>query len=305
MRAPSGSSRSVPAPALALPWWAVLAAIGINLLWGGNVPAVKVGLIALPPLWSGFWRFLLGALCIAAWARLQGIALRPRREEWGGLALLGVLFTVQIALMNIGIRYTSGALASILIATNPLFAAFFSHLFVPEDRLRGQRVLGLAVAFGGICVIFLRDALTAVDGAGLWGNLVCLASAALLGGRLIFTSRLVRRMETTRVVLWQMLFSLPCFAAAGLLTEQVRWEALGWYPLAGIAYQGAVVAGFNFMAMATLLRRFRPSVVSGYGFLSPVFGVLFSILLLSERLSWHVGAGLATVGLGLYLITRR
>ncbi|HEX9841489.1 MAG TPA: DMT family transporter [bacterium] len=298
-------SRPPTAAPPAIPWQALLFALLLNALWGANVPAVKIGLLAVPPLWTGFWRFLLGSLCISAWAGWSGIALRPRRGEWGGLIWLGLLFTVQIATMNIGIRYTSSSQATILMSTNPIFAAALAHLFMPGDRLNARRGMGLLIAFAGICVVFLRGGGALLEPGATLGNAICLGSAALLGGRLVLSARLLQRIETARVVLWQMIFSLPCFAVAGWLTEQVRWEALGWYPLAGIAYQGIVVAGFNFMGLAMLLRRYSPSTVTSFNFLAPIFGVLISVLLLGEGLSWRVLAGLAGVGVGLFLIARR
>jgi drug/metabolite transporter (DMT)-like permease len=102
-----------------------------------------------------------------------------------------------------------------------------------------------------------------------------------------------------------MILSLPCFAVGGWLTESVRWEQLGWYPLAAIAYQGIVVAGFNFMGMAYLLKRYNTSVVAGFIFLSPLFGVLLSKVLLSEALTTQLLVGMGAVGLGLFLVIRR
>lgn len=279
--------------------------VTINALWGGNVPAVKFGLRAVPPLWSAFWRFVLGTGCIGAWATVKGVPLRPQKGEWGALLLLGALFTVQIALMNIGIHFTSGAMASILIAANPLFAAAAAHVILPDDRLTPARTLGLAVAFGGILLVFLPGVEASGGESTLLGNLVCLSSAALLGGRLVFASRLLRRMESTRVMMWQMALSLPVYALAGWSLEQVNWEALGWEPLLGIAYQGFVVAGFNFMAMAWLLQRHRASLVFGFNFISPLSGVVLSAWLLGDELTWHILAGMIAVGLGLGLITRR
>ncbi len=290
---------------MAFPWRALVLAITINILWGASVPAVKIGLLAVPPLWSAFWRFVLGVVCIAGWARINGIDLRPAAAERRGLALLGALFTLQVGSMYVGIRLTTGAMASVVLSTNPMFATLYSHLFIPGDRLSPARAAGLAIAFLGICLIFLRDLGTLFGQSTTWGNLICLGSAALLGGRLVFTSWLLQRIETTRVLVWQMLFSLPCFAIAGYLTESVRWENLGWYPLAAIAYQGIVVAGFNFMGLAYLLRRYNPSVVVGFNFLSPVFGVLLSALLLAESITWQVLAGLLAVGLGLLLVARK
>lgn len=288
-----------------IPWRALVLAITINLLWGANVPAVKMALIAVPPLWTAFSRFTLGVTCLVLWARWHGISLRPTREELPWLLLLGGLFTVQIGSMNWGIQLTTSSIAAILIATNPLFAAFFAHLFVPGDRLQPKRMAGMALAFAGILSIFL-------PWGGDWGNMgvalgngVVLASACLLGGRLVFAARLLQRMEATRVTVWQMLVTLPVFALVATLTEQVDWDALGWLPVAGIAYQGIVVAGFNFMALAWLLRRYPASIVLGFNFVSPPFGVLLSALILGESVGWPVLAGLCAVGLGLLLIARK
>ena len=43
-----------------------------------------------------------------------------------------------------------------------------------------------------------------------------------------------------------MLLSLPLFALGGLALETIAWENLGWRPVAGIVYQGLVVAGLGF-----------------------------------------------------------
>lgn len=288
-----------------IPWRALVLAITINLLWGANVPAVKMALLAVPPLWTAFARFTLGVTCLALWAWWNGISLRPTREELPWLVLLGAMFTVQIASMNWGIHLTASSIAAILIATNPIFAALFAHLFVPGDRIQPKRMAGMGVALAGILVVFLpRDGGWAAMGAAL-GNGVCLASACLLGGRLVFTARLLQRIESTRVMVWQMLVSLPAFALAAALTERVNWDALGWPSVAGIAYQGIVVAGFNFMALAWLLRRYNASIVLGFNFVSPPFGVLLSALMLGETIGWPVFAGLGAVGLGLVLIARK
>ena len=108
-----------------IPLLAVASALLIHILWGGNPVAVKMGLVAFPPLWSAFLRFAVGALCIAVWARLNRIRIWPEAREWPGLLILGLLFTTQIAMMNLGINLTSGASAAVMTASYPLFAGLF------------------------------------------------------------------------------------------------------------------------------------------------------------------------------------
>lgn len=282
----------------------MLAALAIHVLWGGNPVAVKLGLEAFPPLWSGFLRFSLGCLCVYAWARFARIPLLPAREEWLALLALGVLFTVQIWILNVGFGATTAANGAVLIAANPLFGVLFAHFLVPGDRVSPARALGVAVAFGGVALVLTRGAgLSApLGGAGDW---LVLASACLLGLRLALSGRVLRRMNEVRLTLWMMLVSLPLFAAGALAWEDIRWQRIDAAVAAGILYQGVVIAGLAFTVNFYLIRRYSPSVMISFNFVSPVAGVLLGIAILGERLTAGLAGGMALVALGLVLIARR
>lgn len=285
------------------PWPVIVLALTLNLFWGGNLTAVKLGLTAVPPLWSAFGRFALGALSLLAWAGLRGISLRPRPGEWRGLAVLGLILTVQISVMNLGTNLTAASTATILQSTNPLFAALFAHFFIAGDPLTPRRSLGQLIAFAGVVLILFQGDPEGLAGSTLGGNLLVLLSGSMLGGRIVFSKRLLQRIETTKVVFWQMIFALPLFALAGGFWETLDLSRLTWSAAGAIAYQGIVIAGLGFMISATLLRRYRPSVLTSFNFAAPVFGVWMSALLLGEPISLWLLAGLATVAAGLLVIT--
>lgn len=282
----------------------VVLAVAVHSLWGGNAVAIKLSLEAFPPMWTAFLRFSIAIVCVALWARFRGIPMRPKRSEWWWLVLLGVFFSIQIGLMNIGFEHTSGSIGSILMATNPIFAALWAHFLVAGDRLTRQRIIGLFVAFLGAAVVILQSG--HIDGAtavGVGSGLVFL-SAALLGCRLAYTGRLLQRMDEVRVVLWQMVISVPVFGVAALMSENIVWERVGLAPIAGIVYQGLVVAGLGFMLLTYLMKRYSTSVITSFNFVSPISGVLLSVLLLGDKITLHVLAGVALVGTGLYLVAR-
>jgi drug/metabolite transporter (DMT)-like permease len=264
--------------------------------------AVKLGLEAFPPLWSGFLRFALGSLCVFAWARFARIPILPVRGEWAPLLWIGGLFTLQIAVMNFGYGATTAANGAVLIATNPLFGMLFAHFLIPGDRVGPARAAGAALAFAGVALVLARGAGPAGATAGDW---IVLASAALLGLRLALCGRLLQRVNDVRLTFWQMIVSLPLFAAGGLAWEEIRWERIGAAPLAGILYQGIVVAGLAFTVNFYLMRRYPPSVMISFNFVAPVAGVLLGVAILGERLSAGLLGGMALVALGLVLITRR
>ena len=291
--------------ALSVPLGAVLVSIVIHSLWGGNPVAVKFSLLAFPPLTTAFLRFAIGIACIALWAHWRGVRLLPEKGEWRALWIVAVLFAVQIGLMNVGFDHTTGAMGSVLIATNPLFAVMFAHFLIAGDRMTPAKASGLAVAMAGTSLALLEDVDFTVLDPGAAGNWIVLSSAVLLGFRLTLSARFVRRIEPTRVAMWQMVLSLPMFGAGALLFEEIAWDQVGAGPIAGLLFQGAVIAGVGFTVSYHLMRRYTPSVMMSFNFVSPIAGVLFSAWLLGDRVGPLLLAGMALVAAGLYLVARQ
>jgi drug/metabolite transporter (DMT)-like permease len=290
---------------VAVPLQAIVIAVLINILWGGNPVAVKYSLLAFPPLWTAFFRFAIAIVCVGIWAKMSGVSIWPARHEWRALALIGTLFTVQIAAMNIGFDLTSGSMGAVLIATNPIFAALFAHFLIAGDTLSVFKSIGLSIAFVGMALVLTRGSGDLQLAEGAWGNAILLLSACLLGGRLIVSAKVLQRMDGARVVLWQMILSLPLFAVGGFMFETIRWDAIAWEPLAGLAYQGVIVAGVGFSVSFYLMKRYTPSVIVSFNFVSPIAGVLLSAWLLGDVITGRLLAGMLLVVMGLFLIARR
>ena len=291
--------------ALALPLQAVLASIAIHALWGGNPVAVKLGLTVFPPMWSAFVRFFIATICVVMWARYQGISVWPRKGHFAPLLIVGTAYTVQITVMNIGFSLTSGTVASILQSTNPLFVALFAHFMVSGDRMNLRKSIGLVLAFMGVGLVLLN--ITDLENIGVigFGGFIVLASSMLLGLRLVLMVKPLRALDEVPVVFWMMVIGLVPFAVGGLLFETVHWENLGWIPVTGLLYQGIVIAGLGFMVFSYLMKRYSPSIVASFNFVSPLSGVLLSMLLLGDELTASIVLGVVFVGTGLYLIAGR
>ena len=59
------------------------------------------------------------------------------------------------------------------------------------------------------------------------------------------------------------------------------------------------------MVFSFLMKRYSPSVVSSFNFVSPISGVLFSMVLLGDQLTVVIMFGVVFVGIGLYLAAGR
>ena len=281
-----------------------LVALCISFFWGANIVALKVGLSAFAPFWGACWRMGIGAVIIGLWARGEGIRLRPEREEWGPLLVLGLFCFIQISLLNHGVNLTSAAYAVVLISAHPIFTNLLAHYFVPGDHVSGMRAVGLTVAFAGICFIFLGKPAAHLAPHPYWGNVICTVSAFFVAARSVATKRVVQRVDATRAIFWTLIIAEPFFLATALLFEPLTIAPLTWMPVAAVVYQGVIVAGFCFIMWTRLLRDYPPGVISVFAFPTPLFGVLFSTFIFSESLPPSFLAGAAGVVTGIIIVAR-
>ncbi len=272
-------------------------------MWGLNIVGIKVALEAFPPIWSAFWRLLLGWPIVWLWAHFGGLSVRPKPGEWRPLMVLGAFFGFQIILLNISISLTSAAFAAVLLNAAPIFINIISHHFVPGDRLSRMRVAGLAVAFVGVGIVLLGKPDASLAPYPTLGNVLAIATAVVIGGRMVYTQRLVQHVESTKTIFWQVGFSLPVFLVCAVVSEPMLVGPLTTRVIVSSLYCSFLVVGVAFILWVRLLEAHSPGLLSVFVFPTPIFGVTFSALIYGESVPPALMIGVGAVALGILLVT--
>lgn len=280
----------------------------LSALWGGQPVSLKAGLADAPPLRIGWMRFALGAVVVLIWAIAAKQSFRLARQEVLPLAMLGTLFAVQLAFMNIGQNLTTAGHAGVVIPTFPLWAAVFAHIFIPADRMSKKRLAGALVAYCGVVVVFVRTIIGDVQFENapnpFMGDLLLLCSALLLGLRQIYISQLGQAITPVKMLMAQSIFGTLSFLVASLLIEPEPMR-LTWVLAVSLFYQGVVIAGFGFIGQNWLLINYLPSRVTIISLSQPLVTALLSWLVLGEAIGPELIAGAALVITGSYLAQRK
>jgi len=300
-------------------------AVLLAALWGGTPVAVKFSLDQLDVMAIAAVRFGMAAAFMLVWCRLEGSGLKLRSEQVLPSLVTGLLLFVQIGLFNTAIRLSNASHSTLLINTFIFWVAMIEHFITRTGRLTLQKWAGLAIAFAGVAVMMLTAKSTGATGselpvppdstASLAGDLLMLASAILLGIKIIYTKQAMTVVEPGKLIFWHDVIGVACFAAWSLLFEDsdlspflsaaVFTEPAVRNAMLGLLYQGVVVAGFCFATQALLLRKHSASQLSAFSFATPLFGVAYAVLLRGDPLSgWLAVAGVA-VAAGIVLVNRR
>jgi drug/metabolite transporter (DMT)-like permease len=274
-------------------------------LWGANPVAIKLGLADMPPLRLAFMRFVLSAVVIFAYAMLtrRYDVLMIRRGEAKPIWSLGLLFVVQVALMNFGLERTTAAHGAIVLNSYAVHTVVFAHFLIPGDRLTSPKLTGVLIAYSGVVLLFARSFST--SSTTLAGDLIVALSAVFLGERIVYIAKAVQRLDPVRLMLYQSIIGSAGFFLIGFATEAERPTHWTTGLILSIVYQGAMVGGFNFLLNAKLLQIYRPSALATMALTTPIWGVLVAAAISREGLAPELLLSTLLVVAGIALTARR
>ena len=272
----------------------------LSFLWGGHPTALKVALPYAPPIRQGWMRFVISAIVILFWARYKKVSLIPTKAEIKPLVQLGILFSVQLLFLNIGISKTSVSSSVILNSTYPIWVITLGHFFIKGDNFTFIKFSGVMIAYLGIIITYFDSF---GNSSFLLGNSFCLASGFLLGVRTIFLAKGSESIAPLKLLMAQAFFGSIIFILLSVVFESDPYK-FSLILLISILYQGAIVAGFNFIANIWLLKNYKPSQVTVIHLSQPIFGILIGYVVLGEKIGLLVVLGAVFVILGSVLVRK-
>jgi len=278
--------------------------LGLTALWGFQQVAIKLTAPDISLVMQAGLRSVIATALLLAWAQWRGTPLFGRDGTLGAGIAAGLLFGGEFIFIYGGLQHTAASRMVVFIYLAPVLTALGLHWLVPGEKLVRTQWAGVLVAFAGIALAF-GDGFAAARGS-LLGDFFGLVAAVLWAA----TTVLIRatglaRISAAKTLFYQLVVSAPMLLAASLLMGEVGVVALAPLALASLAYQGVLVAFGSYLVWFWLLTRYLAARLSVFSFLTPLFGVLFGVLILREPLTpSFIGAALL-VGAGIVLVNRR
>ncbi len=275
-------------------------AILVMAILGGSYTAGKIALQDLPVFGTLVLRMLITTATLGAFAWWARVPLLYRAGEAWFIAAQTGFFLMAQTLLFVGLTMTSAGRASILFNMQPFFTLLLLPLLVPSERLTVRRWLGTAVAFVGVALVLGERG---AGGGSLLGDFLVLLSALGWTGNVILNKRMPRDIHPAAVIFWSAAASIPVFAALTLLLEPGATWSFTPGAVTSVLYLGMIAATLGFVLMVWLINTYSASRVNVFVFLSPVFGVIISLVILGEPITWMQALGGAAVAAGILIVS--
>jgi O-acetylserine/cysteine efflux transporter len=269
----------------------------MNLIWGLNLIASKIGVGQFPPIFFTAMRF--GSLALFLLPLLKIYPGQMKNLFWATMLTGPAAFS----LLFVGVSKAEDA-ATVAIA-NQMGVPFSTLLsiWLLGETIRWRRRLGITLAFAGMAIIsFDPRVLQYWEGLAL---VVLSCFFASLG--LIFVKRL-HDIKALELQAWIAVVGGSMLMLLSLSLETGQWTAMktadwqGWASLAFTTLMSSMVAH---TAWYYLVSKYPVTSLSPITLLSPLFGVLFGVTLLDDQLTPRMLAGGVVTLIGVFIVVMR
>jgi drug/metabolite transporter (DMT)-like permease len=220
-----------------------------------------------------------------------------------GLGVIG-FFLYQILTFSALARIPASVNA-VLVSNNVVFIVLLAALILKE-RIRPLSIIGIILAVGGVVAITFSNGFSPGEVTGSISLLGCAFSllAALSAALYSVIGKKVLVSNDPLIIA-----ALAIFSGAVLMTiltaSTVGFSEIslaGWSTILLMIFLGITMIGIAYPLWFMCLKKFPASQISIYIYLTPVFAVILSLIILHERFSWLFWVGGALI-LGGIIIT--
>jgi drug/metabolite transporter (DMT)-like permease len=271
------------------------------IFWAFAFPFIKIGLKELSPI-----NLTILRLCTTCGVFLVFLVVFPKKfspiqkKDILPIFLLGFFGLVVYHLgLNYGELYISPSVASLIIATIPVFTVIFATLLLKE-KVTKKIAIGIPMSLSGVVII----ALTGTSGnpfevTYLSAALAVLISALVGAGYTIAGKKLLQRYSALSLTVYAFLFGslglLP-FLSSSLITEATL---LSWNGLGAVLFLALFPTVIGYILWYVALEIKTASEVSVFLYFIPVLSTIISYFLFQEPVTWLfiLGGGIVIAGL--------
>jgi len=284
--------------------WLLLLALGF--MWGTSYVFIKIGVETLPTFTLIAARLGIGLTILATVVFVAREPLPRSPRIYGHLIVMAVInIVLPFALITTAERSVDSALAAILNSAVPLFVIVIASIFLHDEPITVNRLVGLIVGYAGVVILVSRSLGLGGSESSLFGELALLGSTLSYAVGAVYARRNVKGLRPMIPALFQVAFAFVIVAVIALVFEDPLSVSWNGDAILAVVWLGILGTGLAYLVMFRLLGRLGATRTSLVAYLLPVFGIASGFLVLQETVDARVLFGTALVIAGVALVNSR
>ncbi len=276
-------------------------------VWGGAIVTARGVYDVAPPVALTFWRWLLAMVILLpiVWRKLPSF-WADGSYSFAALVPLSCAMVLGTTLSVAAVNFTTAINATIVNAAQAAMTALVAFL-VLRETLVARQMVGIGFAFTGILIMVFRGDLTLLRSIEFnWGDLLMLGAIVSWALYAVGLHR-EQHLPSGDILLFVISVTGTLMLLPLYILETFFWR--GFVPTAesigGVLYLAIISTLVAVYLWNVAIRSVGASRASVFVNLLPVFGAIFAMQFLGERLYVFHVAGAALVFVGIVMAVRR
>ena len=273
------------------------------LFWAINFSFIKIALREFSPQAFNGIRLLFASLILIIVLLVRGEGFSLAKSDILKILFLGIIGNTAFQLLFIhGLNWTTASNTSVILAMTPVFVALLSVL-LKQEKIHWAGWLGIVISFIGFYFIITEQMGTFhFSWKELRGDLMILIGNLFWAIHTVFSKPFLEKISplkwTSITLAAGTVFYLP-FAASDIV--RIQWSEISFQAWAALIFSGLFAIAICYVIWYASVRRIGNSKTAIYGYLIPIFTILFAYLLISERITILQIGGALIIFAGVYL----
>lgn len=260
-----------------------------------------------PTIYLGL-RFLLASLGHIFVYSLKWRGFRWPRDPrlWRLALILGVGTAATFTGIISSLRYQSSGVTSILNTANPAFTVLIAHFALADERLNRRKVIGVFLALGGALLLAARgeSGLAEVSRASPIGYGLVVGAMIIGGFNTVFARKYLAQYPAFDVASIRMFAAVLTVLPLSAILTGMDLSRVNFQGYAALVYAAVVGTFLGLLLNFYNIQRFGATAGALASYIIPIFATLGGALLLNERITMGMLAGMALILSGVWLINR-
>ena len=279
----------------------LLAYIAVCILWGSTYLAIRIGVSDFPPTIFAGIRFLIAGSLMLVFAIFKGLKLPNKTSDVIKVSAVGLFLLLGgNGCVVWAETWVHSGMASLLIATVPLFMAIIELSLPGTSKIDLKEWLGLLVGFGGVSLLVFSNSTTgSID---LKGALVLLIGAFLWAIGSVYSKRFTASGGVISHIAVQMLAGgLGLMLTGTILGEltKIHFTSKSLGALTYLIFFGSII---GYSCYIYILKKWPTAKAGTYAYVNPPVAVLLGAIILGEQVSFKVILSAAIILFGVVLV---
>lgn len=233
-------------PIQTVSFWPDVSLVGVALIWGINIPVMKIGLEQVDVFVFNAIRLVISAIVLTAFAmreRRAGILPNPGISKRKILTYAVIVSGLYQFVFLLGIAKTTSGNTALIISTVPMWTALIARIFLHEKILK-LAWAGLCIALAGTIIVALQKNDVSVGPEHLKGNLYVLFAALAWATGTVYSRPMLKLISPMQLSACSAVLALPLhllFAAGQYSGTLEPLQSVGLWAI--ILYSGVLSTG--------------------------------------------------------------